>query len=764
MYFKHYHLTKKPFGLTPGPDFFWFSEKHKEALATLRYGILGDLGFLLLTGEVGVGKTALIHRLLTSLDSSTIVAHITDPGLSINDFFKLLAVEFGIDTPFNSKGEFLIILERFLHQAYQNKKKVLLIVDEAQRVNSVLLDQIRVLSNIELNDHKLINIFFIGQPEFKKILKTNSNRPIRQRIAIYYHVQPLDEMETGQYIEHRLEIAGARRKIFMPDAIHEIHRISHGYPRAINILCDHALLTGYAAGKQTVDASIVKECENELNIDSEDDFDFSHSMTQSSANMTPQPLPKSVPESGAASMASVASVKPKPPPLNFEIRPKPKPKPAPIPAMLSQKSKVWYYPVVIVVAITMVAVAGFYFLGLGPDKSGSMQDATGPINFKLSDPQANQSASPPASPESGNALAQSNSGVETNITVRPEAQPAVEPPPDTAETAPETAIPEPRPDTPERTSVADEPASIKQEAPSTDHASTKTPAEEPDASEEKQPVPDVAAVSPQAVSEQPTVTEQPETTQNNAGSPASESAEQSDKPSSSFPPLQPPATSEGASVSPTKETTATSPPPEPATPLATEPRVADPSQAIVGTPSVSTPTQNLETPASAAADPPAQKEEPGTTPAEPALPETAALQPQDTQPQPAAEKPTVDDALKRRVRAFIQEYCNTYSAKDLYGLTDFFTAEATENGKPFAAMLPKYRKNFTFIDTIYYRIELQAVKYEEDGKTLKADGKFFFRWLPPDKKWRENAGKITMRLQKSDDSFQVHRLDYQANR
>jgi len=758
MYFKHYQLSKKPFGLTPGPDFFWFSEKHKEALATLRYGILGDLGFLLLTGEVGVGKTALIHRLLSSLDSSTIVAHITDPGLSINDFFKLLAVEFGIDTPFNSKGEFLIILERFLHQAYQDKKKVLLIVDEAQRVNSVLLDQIRVLSNIELNDHKLINIFFIGQPEFKKILKTNSNRPIRQRIAIYYHVQPLDELETGQYIEHRLEIAGAKRKIFMPDAIHEIHRISQGYPRAINILCDHALLTGYAAGKQTIDAKIARECENELNIDVEDDF--SQSIPQSIPKLMPPPLPKSVPESRPAA-------KPTPPPLNFDIRSKPKPAPAPAPepAAPPQKSKVWVYPVIIMAAIAMVAVAGYYFLGVGPSDSPTKQDSTGTINYRLSDPSANKNASPSSSPESGNALAQNNSTMETNITLRPE-QPAVETPPEPAETTPNGAgpatQPAPNPAAPERSTaakenhaIADQPSS-REDASTSDQASTGTDVADTDSSdktEEKKPVPDVAAVSPQTVNK-PTVMEQPEATPKDTVSPAGESAEQSDKPSSSFPPLQ----------SPAKDAAVPSRPAAPATPPAAETRVAAPSQAIVDTPSVSTPMQSIANPASSAEDTSPPKDLAPPTPAEPAMPATAALQPQDTQTQPAAAKPTVDDALRGRVRTFVQEYCNTYSAKNLNSLADFFTADATENGKSFASLLPKYRKNFTFIDTIYYRIELQQVKYEADGKTLKADGNFFLRWLPPDKKWRENAGKITMRLQESDDSFQVHRLDYQANR
>jgi general secretion pathway protein A len=175
-----------------------------------------DLGFLLLTGDVGVGKTALIHRLISNLNSSTIVAHITDPGLGTIDFFKLLAVEFNIPVEFHGKGEFLIELEKFLYAAYADHKKVLLIVDEAQRLNNKLLDQIRVLSNIELSDRKLINIFFVGQPEFKKMLMANSNRAIRQRIAINYHIQPLTESETGQYIEHRLKVAGATRKFSNP--------------------------------------------------------------------------------------------------------------------------------------------------------------------------------------------------------------------------------------------------------------------------------------------------------------------------------------------------------------------------------------------------------------------------------------------------------------------------------------------------------------------------------------------------------------------
>jgi general secretion pathway protein A len=286
MYLDHYQLTSKPFGLSPGPKFLWLGEKHEEALATLNYGIVADLGFLLLTGDVGVGKTALIHRLTDKLDASTIVAHITDPGLGINDFFKLLASEFNIAKDFRSKADFMIELEKFLYRSHADQKKVLLVVDEAQRLNHKLLDQIRVLSNIELSDKKLINIFFVGQPEFKTMLMDNSNRAIRQRIAINYHIQPLTESEIGQYIEHRLRVAGATRKIFQPDTIPEIFRVTGGFPRAINVLCDHALVTGYVSGLRTIDSNIIKECEQEISIRA--GFDFSTSNVQTPSTSPPR--------------------------------------------------------------------------------------------------------------------------------------------------------------------------------------------------------------------------------------------------------------------------------------------------------------------------------------------------------------------------------------------------------------------------------------------------------------------------------------------
>ena len=266
MYLKLYRLNAKPFQITTDPRFLWLGEKHSEALATLKYGILEDKGFLLLTGDVGTGKTALIKLLIKTIDVSAIVATIPDPGLDPIDFFNILAEEFHMDRKFASKGDFLIQFKQFLLKAYSSAKKVLLIIDEAQRLHHELLEQIRLLSNIELEHRKLINIFFVGQTEFNQTLMEERNKAVRQRITVHHHIEPLSEGETQQYIEHRLKVAGSRGEIFTHDAMRRIHIFSSGVPRLINIICDHALLTGYASGQSRIDVGIIRECEKELRL------------------------------------------------------------------------------------------------------------------------------------------------------------------------------------------------------------------------------------------------------------------------------------------------------------------------------------------------------------------------------------------------------------------------------------------------------------------------------------------------------------------
>lgn len=266
MYLSHYNLSKIPFSISPDSNFLWLGEKHSEALATLKYGIFEDKGFLVLTGNIGTGKTALINRLIREIGVPVLIANIPDPGLNITDFFNFLANELGLNGRFNTKGDFLILFKNFLLQAYSSDKKVLLIIDEAQRLNHDLLEQIRLLSNIELESRKLINIFFVGQSEFNKTLMMDQNKATKQRISVRYHLKPLTEKETAKYIQYRLKIANATREIFQPKAIREVFYLSRGNPRLINILCDRCLLTGYSKGLQSINDSIVKECGQELQI------------------------------------------------------------------------------------------------------------------------------------------------------------------------------------------------------------------------------------------------------------------------------------------------------------------------------------------------------------------------------------------------------------------------------------------------------------------------------------------------------------------
>lgn len=266
MYLSYYNLEVKPFQISTDPKFLWMGEKHKEALAILKYGIMDSRGFLLLTGDVGTGKTTLINALINSLGNKNIIAIVPDPGLEKIDFFNFIAAAFNINETFVHKSDFLIRLTGFLHTAYAENKKTLLIIDEAQRLNHELLEEIRLLSNIEKQNVKLINIFFVGQNEFNDTLLETKNRALRQRITINYNIEPLTEEETKEYIRHRLQIAGSGKNLFSSGAMREIFSFSDGYPRLINIICDHGLLSGYVKEKKIINAEIIKECAKELKI------------------------------------------------------------------------------------------------------------------------------------------------------------------------------------------------------------------------------------------------------------------------------------------------------------------------------------------------------------------------------------------------------------------------------------------------------------------------------------------------------------------
>ena len=266
MYLDFYNLRLKPFQISTDPRFLWLGEKHQEALAVLKYGIQDNKGFLLLTGDVGTGKTTLLNALTDSLGEEVLVAMVADPGLAKMDFFNFIIDSFGLNIRFRSKGEFLIYLKNFLIDLNEQNKQALLIIDECQHLNQKMLEEVRLLSNIEMATTKLVNIFFVGQSEFNNVILHPKNRAIRQRITINYNISSLSESETAEYIRYRLGVAGSDETIFTTDAIHEVQKFSNGYPRLINIICDQALLTGFVKEKKHVDDKIVAECAGELKI------------------------------------------------------------------------------------------------------------------------------------------------------------------------------------------------------------------------------------------------------------------------------------------------------------------------------------------------------------------------------------------------------------------------------------------------------------------------------------------------------------------
>ena len=269
MYLSHYNLHQMPFQISPDPRFLWLGEKHKEALAVLKYGVLNNQGFLLLTGDVGTGKTTLINALVNGLGPDTFFINVADPRMDKLDFFKFVVNSFGLEAKVTTKLDFLTSFKQFLHRAHDSKKKVLLLIDEAQKLSLDSLEEIRLLSNIERPDTKLLNVFFIGQSEFNDTLVRRECRALRQRITIVHNIEPLHETETAEYVKYRLRVAGAQREIFTDKALKAIHEFAKGYPRLINTMCDRALLTGYPRDLQTIDRDVIRECAKELRLPGE---------------------------------------------------------------------------------------------------------------------------------------------------------------------------------------------------------------------------------------------------------------------------------------------------------------------------------------------------------------------------------------------------------------------------------------------------------------------------------------------------------------
>jgi len=266
MYSKFFGLKEKPFEITPDPQFIYLSEKHEEALSHLKYAIREGKGFSVITGEAGTGKTTLVNLLLGTLGAQIRTSYVFNPILDQPDFLNYICDDFGIKSEgMKSRGQSLTALHNFLLDCFAKDEKVFLIIDEAQSLKPDLLQEVRLLTNLETSKKKLLHVILLGQPELNKTLDEPRFRPLKQRITVRYNLPPLDRKETKDYIIHRLKKAGSRNvAIFDKAAIDKIYRYSNGIPRVINIVCDNALLTAFAQGTHQVGKRIIKEVIGDL--------------------------------------------------------------------------------------------------------------------------------------------------------------------------------------------------------------------------------------------------------------------------------------------------------------------------------------------------------------------------------------------------------------------------------------------------------------------------------------------------------------------
>ena len=265
MYEQFFGLNEKPFNVTSDPSFLFLSRRHKEAFSHLIYGIKERKGFLEVTGEIGTGKTTLCKALLNSLDRDTKTALILNPDLSKFQLLKAILHDLGIGVEKNSSLYLLGKLNEFLIQQLSFNNNVVLIIDEAQNLKPSTLEQIRLLSNLETEKEKLLQIILVGQPEFREKLKSPRLKQLRQRISVRYHISPLDKDEIDKYIWHRLFVAGSDGTVkFSKEAIEEVNSYSQGIPRVINILCDKVLLAAYVQETRFIHHKLVIKCINEL--------------------------------------------------------------------------------------------------------------------------------------------------------------------------------------------------------------------------------------------------------------------------------------------------------------------------------------------------------------------------------------------------------------------------------------------------------------------------------------------------------------------
>ena len=266
MYKEHFGLKEIPFSIAPDPRYLYMSEGHQEALAHLVYGIKGDGGFVLLTGEVGAGKTTVCRCLLEQVPANTDVAFVLNPKMTSAELLAVVCDELGVNYPEDNKSikVFVDCINAYLLDSHARGRNTVLIIEEAQNLSSDVLEQLRLLTNLETNQRKLLQIIMLGQPELQAKLARPELRQLAQRVTARYHLGSLAKSEIGAYIAHRLAIAGVHSQLFLPSTFGKLFRLSGGVPRLINVICDRALLGAYVQGKERVDGTVIAKAAREV--------------------------------------------------------------------------------------------------------------------------------------------------------------------------------------------------------------------------------------------------------------------------------------------------------------------------------------------------------------------------------------------------------------------------------------------------------------------------------------------------------------------
>jgi putative secretion ATPase (PEP-CTERM system associated) len=306
MYETFYGLSAKPFQLRPDPHFYFGSKGHKRAMAYLEYGLSQGEGFIVITGEVGAGKTTLVRNLFNRLPSDQIVAaHIVNTHVNADDALRMVAAAFGLPAEGATKGELLTRIEQFLRQADRQGKRALLVIDEAQNLNMATVEELRMLSNFQTDSRCLLQTFLLGQPEFRATLHRPGMQQLRQRVIASYHLGPMDAQETRAYIEHRLQTVGWRGDPAFSDEAHAaIYAYSGGIPRKTNTLCDRILLMGYLEELHAISAADVATVVQDIR----EEFELPEEELVATAPVPAAPDPVAIDERMAALEHSMVSV------------------------------------------------------------------------------------------------------------------------------------------------------------------------------------------------------------------------------------------------------------------------------------------------------------------------------------------------------------------------------------------------------------------------------------------------------------------------